>query len=184
MINNPLSLSFIFEGWEGYQTSIVHAVAPLASSQLAWRPSPQLRSVGETAGHLALGRIGWFSRMNAPGSQELLKRAEPLMAPGGNIDPSLASDVNVLIAWLTDTWAMIATTLDQWELADLTKTYRHSYWGKVYSVSYQWTFWRILSHDIHHGGEIALMLGMQGIEVPELGDLGGHLTEPPLAGVN
>jgi hypothetical protein len=35
---------------------------------------------------------------------------------------------------------------------------------------------------MHHGGELALMLGMQGVGVPELGDLGGHLTYPPLAG--
>jgi len=26
-----------------------------------------------------------------------------------------------------------------------------------------------------------LMLGMQGVEIPELGSLGGHLTVPPLA---
>lgn len=29
-------------------------------------------------------------------------------------------------------------------------------------------------------GELALTLGMQGIAVPELGDLGGHITTPPL----
>ena len=35
----------------------------------------------------------------------------------------------------------------------------------------------------HHGGQIALMLGMQGIEVFELGDLFGHITLPPLADI-
>lgn len=29
----------------------------------------------------------------------------------------------------------------------------------------------------HHGGQIAILLGTQGIEIPELGDLGGHLTQ-------
>jgi hypothetical protein len=38
-----------------------------------------------------------------------------------------------------------------------------------------------MAHDIHHGGELALLLGMQGIPVSELGDLGGHITMPPLA---
>lgn len=33
-----------------------------------------------------------------------------------------------------------------------------------------------MSHDLHHGGQLALMLGLQGIDVPELGDKGGHLT--------
>jgi hypothetical protein len=48
-------------------------------------------------------------------------------------------------------------------------------------VSRQWTIWRILTHDVHHGGQLALMLGTQGIPVFELGDLFGHITLPPLA---
>ena len=76
---------------------------------------------------------------------------------------------------------MIAATLHQWSVPDLSRTYRQEYQGKVYQVSYQWVIWRILTHDVHHGGELAVMLGIQGIEIPELGDLFGHLTEPPLA---
>ena len=48
-----------------------------------------------------------------------------------------------------------------------------------YLVSRQWTVWRILSHDMHHGGQIAMMLAIQGIEAPELRTLGGHIVEPP-----
>jgi uncharacterized damage-inducible protein DinB len=76
---------------------------------------------------------------------------------------------------------MIADTLNQWTTADLTRTYRHEYGGQAYAVSYQWTIWRILTHDVHHGGELALTLGQQGIALPELGDLFGHLTMPPMA---
>jgi hypothetical protein len=39
-----------------------------------------------------------------------------------------------------------------------------------------------MSHDLHHGGELAILLGLQGIKIPDLGDRGGHLTELPLAG--
>lgn len=42
------------------------------------------------------------------------------------------------------------------------------------------TIWRIMCHDIQHGGQLAQMLGMQGLDVPELGELVGHLTEPPV----
>jgi uncharacterized damage-inducible protein DinB len=38
-----------------------------------------------------------------------------------------------------------------------------------------------MAHDIHHGGQIAMMLAIQGIESLELGKLGGHIVEPPLA---
>jgi hypothetical protein len=77
---------------------------------------------------------------------------------------------------------MVEMTLNAWTTADLLREYRHEYWGKIYAVTYQWTIWRILSHDMHHGGELALLLGMQGLAVPELGDLFGHLTEPRVVG--
>lgn len=71
---------------------------------------------------------------------------------------------------------MIETTLNTWTVADLAQTYQHIREGKIYAVTRQWTIWRIMSHDLHHGGQLALRLGLQGIDVPELGDKGGHLT--------
>ena len=40
-----------------------------------------------------------------------------------------------------------------------------------------------MAHDIHHGGQVAIMLGMQGIDIPELGDMGGHIVQTPLASI-
>ncbi len=169
-------LSSIFEGWDGYQTSLVHAIQPLTQEQLVWRPNPNFRSVGEVASHIALGRVDWFARMPAPGSRELAEKAQAL----GSRAAIRENKVEIL-HWLEMTWKMIAATLSQWTVQDLSRTYHHTYQGKTYAVSYQWTIWRILTHDVHHGGELALMLGIQGIDIPELGGLFGHLTEPPLA---
>ncbi len=118
--------------------------------------------------------------MPAPGSRELEQK---IASMGGQIaaEAAVAADRAAIVEWLEASWRMIAGTFQQWTVADLARTYRYEYWGKTYAVSYQWTIWRILTHDIHHGGELALMLGMQGVQVPELGDLFGHLTEPPLA---
>jgi uncharacterized damage-inducible protein DinB len=71
---------------------------------------------------------------------------------------------------------MIEETLTQWSVADLEQTYRLTYRGITYAISRQWTLWRILSHDMHHGGQLSMLLYMQGIDLPELGDRGGHLT--------
>lgn len=169
---STLSLQTVYDGWDGYQTSLVRAVAPLTPEQLAWRPAPQLRSVGELAEHISFGRIGWFEKMGAPGSAELARRVPPV--------GSLAGDAARLVHWLTVSWDMIAATLEQWQVSDLATTYNHTYWGKTYAVSRQWTIWRILTHDVHHGGQLSTLLAMQGVEAPELFALGGHLTEPPL----
>lgn len=180
MMGSDDFLAAIFDGWDGYQVSLVHAVQPLTRAQLQWRPGENLRSIGETAAHIALGRIDWFSRMGAPGSEILSRQSDAVRGKSGAMKPELAGDSAVLVDWLDRTWGMLDATLKQWRVSDLSKTFPHEYWGKTYAVSHQWVIWRILTHDVQHGGEIALMLGMQGLPATELGDLGGHLTDPPV----
>jgi uncharacterized damage-inducible protein DinB len=176
MIPDALSLFSVYDGWDGYQTSLVHAIAPLSREQLRWRPASHLRSVGVLASHIGIGRLEWFYRMRAPGSAELAAQVAAIESPD-----AIAESSTELVRWLEATWQMVEKTLKSWTVADLARTYPHTYQGKTYVISRQWTIWRIMTHDIHHGGELALMLGMQGIALPELGDLGGHLTAPPLA---
>ncbi|MEO7718826.1 MAG: DinB family protein [Capsulimonas sp.] len=173
MEKSHLSLWSVYDGWDGYQTSLVKAVASLTREQLAWRPAAGWRSVGELTEHISFGRIDWFEKMGAPGSSDLMAKRPPV--------GSLAGNAEDLVRWLNLSWEMVAETLNAWTVADLAVSYRHTYWGQTYAVSRQWTIWRILSHDMHHGGQLSIMLASQGISAPELIDLGGHLTEPSLA---
>ena len=170
------SLISVYEGWDGHQVALVRAVAKLSVEQLTYRPVPRLRSVGEIASHISIGRIDWFERIGALGSAELARQAEHWEP-----EQAITGHAAELVRRLEVTWQMIEQTLTTWTVADLARTYRHTYRGKTYALSYQWTIWRIMCHDIHHGGELSLLLGLQGIEIPELGDLGGHITDPPLA---
>lgn len=180
------SLKMVYEGWEGYRQSIIKAVEPLTAEQLEWRPSPHLRSVGELVRHIALGPIDWFRRMEAPGSEKLASQIETWEEDAhGNryvVEDALAitDQAAELVKWLEASTRMIEQTLQTWTVNDLQKTYRHVWRGNTYAISLQWTLWRIMAHDLHHGGELVLMLGMQGLENFELGDLGGHVVEPPL----
>jgi uncharacterized damage-inducible protein DinB len=88
---------------------------------------------------------------------------------------------SVLTDWLVLTWQPIQRLLNEWTVDDLFRTYLHRFRGTDYLVSHQWTVWRIMSHDIHHGGQLAIMLGIQGIEAIELRALGGHIIVPQLA---
>jgi uncharacterized damage-inducible protein DinB len=179
-----LPLKTIFEGWEGYQACLVQALTPLSTLQLTWQPTPRLRPVGEIAAHISLGRIDWFQRMGAPGSEQLAEEFAPWRSPGSVISRQgapRAENAAEMVRWLEVSWFMVADTLERWTAADLLRTYRLELRGKVLAVSNQWTMWRVLTHDIHHGGEIALMLGLQGLPSSNLGDLGGHIVQPPLA---
>jgi uncharacterized damage-inducible protein DinB len=184
---NMNSLAAIFDGWNGYQTGLVNAISPLTSEQLSWRPTPESRSVGAIARHIGLGRIAWFERMDAPGSKEVICRIEHWEVDNdGNreiVEDLVASSdhADELVTWLQATWQMIDKTLSTWKVSDLSEAYQHIWNEKTYLVSRQWTIWHVLSHDLHHGGELSLMLGLQGIHAFELSSLFGHITLPPLA---
>ncbi|HEY3267389.1 MAG TPA: DinB family protein [Armatimonadota bacterium] len=178
---DQVSLFTVFEGWDGYNASLIRAIAPRSPEELAFRPAPGMRSVGEIAAHIAVGRIDWFRRMGAPGSMDLIVQLTSLFGPDEMAwIGALAGDAARIVEWLEASWAMVEANLRRWTVADLAVSHRQSYRGTVYAVSRQWVIWRILSHDIQHGGQLTIMLWRQGIEIPDLGDLGGHLTEPPI----
>jgi uncharacterized damage-inducible protein DinB len=173
MANDTKRLDFVYDGWDGYHRAIVQAVEPLTPEQLAFRSTPDMRSVGEVAWHIADGRVDWFSRMAAPGAAVLARKAAARNEQ--------QMDAKAIVAWLEESWQMIAHVLDTWTVDDLTETFRQPYGGQVYAVSRQWVVWRIMCHDIHHGGQLSELLALQSILPEGLTLLGGHLTEPPLA---
>jgi uncharacterized damage-inducible protein DinB len=188
-----LSLSTVYSGWEGYQQSIVNAVRSLSPAQLAWRPAPGQRSAGEVVRHIALGRATWFLRMNPPGGAALQAAIGAQGADAWEVDAdgnryvreavfAIDADAGALVRWLERTWAVVEATLREWTVADLSRAFAHTWNGDAYAIPYQWVIWRIMAHDIHHGGELALLLGLQGIEAFELAALGGHIILPPRAG--
>ena len=185
MNNHPLQT--IFDGWDGHQVAVVNSVRGLTPAQLAWRPAEGQRSAGEIARHIAFGRLTWFFRMHPPGGDELKAQITQWHTDrDGNqhvVEDAYAitEDAAELVRWLEASWAMIQRTLNEWTVEDLATTYHHTYQGVKYAVSHQWTIYRILAHDLHHGGQLATTLGLQGIELEELGAMGGHLTFPPLA---
>ena len=181
-----MRLGRVLEGWDGYQTSLLHAVEPLTIEQLAWRPGAERRSVGEVVRHIALGRVTWLARMPAPGIEGIAARIPQWHTDSDGsrhpVEESVACDsASELAEWLARSWQPIQRMLDEWTVDDLFRTYAHRFRGTDYAISYQWTLWRVMSHDIHHGGQLATLLGLQGIRAFELGPLGGHIIVPPPA---
>ena len=187
-----LSLGAVYSGWEGYQQSIVNAVRPLSPAQLAWRPAPDQRALGEVVRHIALGRATWFLRLNPPGGAALAAAIDAQGVDAWQVDEegnryvresafAIAADAGALVRRLEETWAVIEACLREWTVADLARSFPYTWNGGDYAIPYQWVIFRILAHDIHHGGELALLLGLQGVEAFELAALGGHIVLPPPA---
>jgi uncharacterized damage-inducible protein DinB len=177
-----IKLVRIFDGWDGYQTSLLHATAPLTKEQLSWRPAEGRRSLGELARHICMGRVTWLSRMGAPGIDAVAERVPRWINEDDGTrrveeESVPCDDAALLTEWLALSWEPIQRMLEEWTADDLFQTYRLA----EYVVSRQWTIWRVMSHDIHHGGQMATLLALQGIEASELRAMGGHVIVPPIA---
>jgi uncharacterized damage-inducible protein DinB len=176
MTTNLQALATVYRGWDGYQVALVRAIAPRSPDQLRWRPAPHLRSAGEIARHISTGRVDWFQRTFGAETATTADRVAAWQP-----EDLVQEDVAELVRGLEASWQMIEDALSRWTVDDLEQTFPLSYQGTAYALPRQWILWRILAHDLHHGGELAVTLGMQGIALPELGDEGGHLTAPPRA---
>ena len=183
------NLAQIFDGWDGYQTSLLHAVSPLSPEQLALRPASHSRSIGELVRHIALGRITWLARIQPVGLDSISARVPEWFTDSDGarhvVEQAVPTDhADILADWLISSWQPIRQSLNVWTTQDLFQTFSHRFHGTDYLVSRQWVLWRIMSHDTHHGGQLALMLAVNNIDAYELRTLGGHIIEPPLANLS
>jgi uncharacterized damage-inducible protein DinB len=158
MTENNTSLASLYKGWDVYQQLLTKAIVPLSSEQLALRAAPQLRSIGMIAAHIVGARVRWFHRLMGEGSVDihLLGIWDRSEAP--------ARSAAELVNGLEDSWQLIQSSLAHWTLADLEHVYEGKYEGEEYSLTRQWIIWHVIEHDMHHGGEISLTLGMHGLE--------------------
>lgn len=180
--NGAMKLTDVYDGWLQYNDALIEAFDHLKTDQLVAPSLPDGQCPAHLFRHIALGRIEWLVRIDAPGFADLAARIpEWRTLPDGNryvVADSIPLDRNIIRELLIDTTAAIDSTLQNWDVSCLSDTYRHPFRGTTYAVSKQWTLMRILMHDVHHGGQLSLYCQQNGIDAPKLVWLGGHLPEP------
>ncbi len=156
------TLETFYENWKLYQDHITKALAPLTAEQLALRSAPHLRSIDQLASHIIGARIGWFTR--------LLGENTDVIGPRTHWDQesSPAHSASELIQGLEASWKLMADCLARWNSDDMQKTFVRERNGKPFEISRSWVIWHLLEHDLHHGGEISLTLGMHGLQAPDI----------------
>jgi uncharacterized damage-inducible protein DinB len=157
MAEDNFTLTRFYASWKEYQDHIKDAVAPLTAEQLALRAAPGLRSIGENAAHIIGCRVGWFTYTLGEDAGADLK-AVRWDEPGGP-----ARSAAELVQGLDRTWQMMADRLARWSPADMQETFPDDWDGTIVHLSRAWIVWHLIEHDLHHGGEISLTLGMHGI---------------------
>jgi uncharacterized damage-inducible protein DinB len=162
MVEENFTLTTFYASWQTYQEHLAGAVAPLTADQLALRAAPGLRSIGATALHIIGCRMFWFTEfLGEDGGEEVKAYAswnEAALKPGSPI-PAAAE----LAQALDRTWRMMTGCLARWSPDDMRQVFPDDWGGAVVQLSRAWVVWHVLEHDLHHGGELSLTLGMHGI---------------------
>ncbi len=157
------TLDVIYENWRGYQEKLRDCIAPLSTEQLDLQPAPHMWPLGQIVQHIISVRAGWFSGT----LQDDDERMHEYMSAWGQRESPARSGAE-LARGLDETWAFVEARLQRWTPADCAKTFPDEYDGQVYMVSRSWVIYHVLEHDLHHGGEVSLLLGMNGLRTLDL----------------
>lgn len=159
MADENFTLSTIYENWKTYQDHIKTSVAPLSAEQLALRAAPELRSTGENVAHIIGCRAGWFNHfLGEDGGAAITDEME------WDVPDAAPRTAAELVQGLEDTWQFMSACIARWSDDDMRKTFQDDWGdGKIVDLSRAWVMWHVLEHDLHHGGELSLTLGMYGI---------------------
>jgi uncharacterized damage-inducible protein DinB len=163
MTAEPTVPASLYKGWDVYQGHLTTALAPLTPEQLALRAAPHLRTLDQIASHIIGARARWFHDLMGEGGEEMV-RLRGWDRPG-----TAAHTAAELVQGLETSWQLMQECLNRWTLADLEYGYPGDPAdGEPEVLTRQWVLWHLIEHDLHHGGELSLTLGIHGLPAPDL----------------
>jgi uncharacterized damage-inducible protein DinB len=151
-----MNASEVFRHWIEVRNGLFQALDQLSDAQLDFQPRPGLWSLKETVCHIAGAEEGWFRYVV---TQELTGWEEAEF-PAANYPTGLA--VKILLA---EVHARTEAYFSQEADAMLGRMVPLP-WGGQMTLGE--VVWHVLEHEIHHRGEIFLMLGLMGLEAPDV----------------
>jgi uncharacterized damage-inducible protein DinB len=144
----------LFSHWKEIRQGLYAALDLLTDEQLGFVPREGLWSLRTVALHIATAEEGWF-RYVVTG--ELDEWPE--------VDESHYPTVASIKALLTQVHRRTEDYLQTLDVTDLDLVIT-TFWGA--KVPLLWIIWHVLEHEVHHRGEIYLMLGLMGMEAPDV----------------
>src|SRR4029077_5718435 len=105
-------------------------------------------------------RAWWFGGWMGEETQALTPLIDYDDMPGADDRPA-----EPIVDALNPSWASIGRCLQRWTDGDLEQTFqrpRPNKEGQRPWRSRRYIVWHVAEHDLHHGGEISLILGMRG----------------------
>ena len=159
MAEDQFTLTTFYTYWKEYQDRIKRAIAPLSAEQLEIRAAPHLRSIGEIVLHIVACRAYWFTDFLGADCGEEMKVYAGWNAIALKLGAPIPTTAE-LVQGLDHTWKFMADCLARWSSADMHQTFLDEWDGTTVELSRAWVVWHVMEHDLHHGGELSLTLGI------------------------
>ena len=145
----------LFGHWAVVRGGLLQALDELTDAQLGFVPRAGMWSLGMVARHIANAEEGWFRYAT---TRELAEWPAEYTAQDF---PTVES----IKALLSEVHARTETFLKALDVVGLDHDLEMP-WGE--KLSLRQIIWHVLEHEIHHRGEIYLMLGLVGLEAPDV----------------
>lgn len=146
----------LFHHWTEVRQGLTQALDSLTDAQLDFVPRPGLWSLRETVTHMAGTEDGWLRYC----AFHVIDGWEEANYPPENY-PTVASLKALLAEVHERCMAYFAEDADSVMAREVVLP-----WGPT--VTIEWIVWHVLEHEIHHRGEVYLMLGLNSIEAPDV----------------
>jgi len=157
------TLDAFYEGWETYQATLIEKLTPLTPEQLSFQTAPHLWSIGAITQHMIGARARWMHRVLGEGGEEIAA-----LAPDWSAPEAPARTAEELVGGLRTTWDCMQVAIARRTPAEMARPFTLELQGKPHTFTPQWIIWHLIEHDLHHGGEISLSLGMHGLAAPDI----------------
>ena len=144
----------LFGHWAEVRKGLYRALDRLTDEQLSFVPREGLWSMGTVACHIGAAEEGWFRHAVTHELDERPKYAAEDYPTVGSV-----------VALLEEVHDRTDAYLETVDVADLDQIMARTWGG---DLPLRWVIWHVLEHEIHHRGEIFLMLGLMGIEGPKI----------------
>jgi uncharacterized damage-inducible protein DinB len=143
-----------FRYWKTVRRGLLEALHTVTDQQLAFAPREGLWTLGGVARHIACTEEGWF--------RYVVTRELDQWPEFSDDDYPTVDSIKTL---LTEVHGRTEAYLSAVDAADLDQEILTP-WGGSPSLSE--VIWHVLAHEIHHRGEIFLMLGLMGLQAPDV----------------
>lgn len=146
-----MKLDEYFGHWKQVRRELLETLDKFSIEELDLKPFEGAWTVRETSLHIADTEDGWL--------RYIVRREIDEWPP--EFDLEAYPDVDSIKRTLNDVHAQTETYLRKLGMEDLSHQI-DAPWGA--QIALGWIIWHVLEHEIHHRGELSLILGLLGRE--------------------